>query len=131
MNIREILNEEKFPKAASQYQEAFTIYVNPTSDEIKTAALDCTDLDEKEVRFITDMKDKKLYVFTSRLIHMNAAKAIGVPYNPNSYKKLGLVYGTGIGKNGIIEIENMPRGYKKALNEFLDVNKKFRKNFVT
>jgi len=129
MNVKEILNEEKFPEAGVQGKKVYTIYVNPTPGEISKAAVEGEYGDYKgEVRFITDEEKKKLYVFSAFLTHMAACKIIGLPYVPNKNLRFGLVYGIGTGRKGIIDVkgQRLPRGYKKQLIEFLAANEKFK-----
>lgn len=86
MNIKKLL-EEFVDRIKEPYDHhTHEVFVNPTSNEIKEVEKSLR-REDKVVRYIVDVKKKKVYLFNEYLLHFVVAKAIGIPYQLHSIQE--------------------------------------------
>jgi len=97
MKLKELLEEWKASVKYSS-KKSYDIFVNPDSKELRDLGRS-----EKEnyIRYIIDFKKKKLYIFSSELVHDLASTELGIPYDFN-HKVVDYKFGEAFIKNGKI-----------------------------
>ncbi len=113
LDERDIDEEWKMTVKGYHKNQTFEIFVNPTKKEVLS-------IDSEYVRFIIDIKRKKMYVWNSDLLHLEASKDLGIDYdNDKDY-----AYGTGFHKrNGLLVLSTMiTDSYTKLKKEITSGN---------
>jgi hypothetical protein len=82
------------------------IFVNPSWIEMKKVSVG------NELRYIIDLENKKLYVFSPEVLHISVAKELGIPYKFDFSKH---VFGVG----------NISMGKLSSDNRLKKINKKY------
>jgi hypothetical protein len=111
MTLKDFLNEEWADTIKDKRGETYEIFVNPSQKEI-------TDFVKEEIeyiRFLIELKNKKVYVWDGDLLHEDAAKELNKPYSTSGEK--GYVYGEGTIERGKIFIEGLSYTKQEDINE--------------
>lgn len=117
MQIRKII-EDFSDYVKSQYDEQnYPIYINPTISDYKSMIKDLekeliypSDISKlKTIRFIIDIKNKKIYIFPAFLLHETAAKHLNKEYSNSE-----LLY-----KNNIFDVGYLNKEYKIIPSQYL------------
>jgi len=84
LNFKNEIKEEFKTRVKSFNQkEQYEVYINPTQSEIKEIIKE-TNYDR--LRYIIDVKEKNVYVFSAHSLHMPVARALNIPYDYNYVK---------------------------------------------
>lgn len=96
-------------------KKLFDIFVNPTSKELK-------ELKKYQigVRFIVDNKNKKMYVFSSDLLHNSAAAKLNLDYTRFSTKRTDLYFGEGSISGNKILVDNWEKKNLRKYGDWID-----------
>ena len=115
---------EEWVTTLKKFGNDFEIFVNPEPGELKDLV---KKEGTKEIRYIIDFEEGKVYVFTVDLLHPNGAAAIGTrlikAYNKRDYKNF--YFGTGKVRGSKINIEQFDYDFFKKNKRFDGVKKYF------
>jgi len=110
MKIKELLEKLTFVK---ERERTFNIYINPSMQERRNLN---KEIDYTAIRFIVDLKEKKIYMFSSEILHRTVARDLGIPYSEEQFTKTSrYFFDIADLENGKVLMSSMSFGHNKEL----------------
>lgn len=116
MKLKELIKEEYFDTLKLSYYKkdqnhnTYDVFVNPSKKELGETV---RDRNSNALRYIIDLKNKKLYVFSFNLLHSMVAKKLKILYGMADSDEA--IFGVGTFVNG--KLNTGRKGALRAIKE--------------